>query len=109
MHVNSITVRLMIPSGNILHFYFQCCMLTLSLSVSLSLPRSPSSPKGTAASFVRYRVDMALSPYSGSIFDVEEESGRVIVKVNLNEEPSTVFQVCFGCHGNVIPLMIQSN
>uniref|UniRef100_A0A8C4YVW9 Protocadherin-related 15a n=1 Tax=Gadus morhua TaxID=8049 RepID=A0A8C4YVW9_GADMO len=50
-------------------------------------------PPGTAASFVRYRVDMALSPYSGSIFDVEEESGRVIAKVNLNEEPSTVFQL----------------
>lgn len=49
--------------------------------------------QGTPASFVRYRVDMARSPYSGSIFDVEEETGRVITKVNLNEEPSVTFKV----------------
>uniref|UniRef100_A0A3Q1FD86 Protocadherin-15 n=1 Tax=Acanthochromis polyacanthus TaxID=80966 RepID=A0A3Q1FD86_9TELE len=50
-------------------------------------------PPGTPASFVRYRVDMDRSPYSGSIFDVEEESGRVITKVNLNEEPSVTFKL----------------
>ncbi len=36
---------------------------------------------------------MDRSPYSGSIFDVEEETGRVITKVNLNEEPSVTFKV----------------
>ncbi|XP_041645580.1 protocadherin-15a [Cheilinus undulatus] len=50
-------------------------------------------PPGTPASFVRYRVDHDRSPYSGSIFDVEEESGRVITKVNLNEEPSVTFKL----------------
>ncbi|XP_053731192.1 protocadherin-15-like [Synchiropus splendidus] len=50
-------------------------------------------PAGTPASFVRYRVDQDKSPYSGSIFDVEEESGRVITKVNLNEEPSVTFKL----------------
>ncbi|XP_066534297.1 protocadherin-15a isoform X2 [Hoplias malabaricus] len=50
-------------------------------------------PPGTAASRVRYRVDQEQSPYSGSIFDVEETSGRVITKVNLNEEPSAVFKL----------------
>ncbi|KAK1905784.1 Protocadherin-15, partial [Dissostichus eleginoides] len=48
-------------------------------------------PPGTPASFVRYRVDLDMSPYSGSIFDVVEETGRIITKVNLNEEPSVTF------------------
>uniref|UniRef100_A0A672J348 Protocadherin-15 n=1 Tax=Salarias fasciatus TaxID=181472 RepID=A0A672J348_SALFA len=50
-------------------------------------------PPGTPASFVRYRVDLDRSPYSGSIFDVEEETGRVVTKVNLNEEPSVTFKL----------------
>ncbi|KAG7511495.1 protocadherin-15 isoform X5 [Solea senegalensis] len=50
-------------------------------------------PPGTPANFVRYRVDEDLSPYSGSIFDVEEETGRVVTKVNLNEEPSVTFKL----------------
>ncbi|KAJ8388237.1 hypothetical protein AAFF_G00136080 [Aldrovandia affinis] len=50
-------------------------------------------PPGTAASRVRYRVDLEQSPYSGSIFEVEEDSGRVITKVNLNEEPSVTFRL----------------
>ncbi|KAJ8248370.1 hypothetical protein GJAV_G00241300 [Gymnothorax javanicus] len=50
-------------------------------------------PPGTAASRVRYRVDLDQSPYSGSIFDVEEDSGRVITRVNLNEEPSVTFRL----------------
>lgn len=54
--------------------------------------------QGTPASLVRYRVDLDRSPYSGSIFDVEEETGRVIARVNLNEEPSVTFKVSGGCH-----------
>ncbi|XP_045926253.1 protocadherin-15-like isoform X1 [Micropterus dolomieu] len=50
-------------------------------------------PPGTPASFVRYRVDQDRSPYSGSIFDVEQTTGRVITKVNLNEEPSVTFKL----------------
>ncbi|KAF3842012.1 hypothetical protein F7725_023963 [Dissostichus mawsoni] len=50
-------------------------------------------PPGTPASFVRYRVDLDMSPYSGSIFDVVEETGRIITKVNLNEEPSVTFKL----------------
>lgn len=49
--------------------------------------------QGTPASHVRYKVDVVQFPYSASIFDVEEESGRVITRVNLNEEPSTLFKV----------------
>ncbi|KFU94589.1 Protocadherin-15, partial [Chaetura pelagica] len=47
----------------------------------------------TPASRVRYKVDVAQFPYSASIFDVEEDSGRVVTRVNLNEQPSTVFKL----------------
>ncbi|NWI76246.1 PCD15 protein, partial [Dryoscopus gambensis] len=50
-------------------------------------------PPGTPASLVRYKVDVVQFPYSASIFDVEETSGRVVTRVNLNEEPSTVFKL----------------
>ncbi|XP_060538259.1 protocadherin-15 isoform X1 [Pantherophis guttatus] len=50
-------------------------------------------PPGTPASHVRYKVDVVRFPYSASIFDVEEESGRVVTRVNLNEEPSTLFKL----------------
>ncbi|XP_035262446.1 protocadherin-15b isoform X3 [Anguilla anguilla] len=50
-------------------------------------------PADTAASRVRYRVDPDQFPYSGSIFDVEEDSGNVITRVNLNEQPSTTFRL----------------
>ncbi|NWR21362.1 PCD15 protein, partial [Emberiza fucata] len=50
-------------------------------------------PPGTPASWVRYKVDVVQFPYSASIFDVEENSGRVVTRVNLNEQPSTVFKL----------------
>ncbi|XP_028585479.1 protocadherin-15 isoform X1 [Podarcis muralis] len=50
-------------------------------------------PPGTPASWVRYKVDVVQFPYSASIFDVEEDSGRVVTRVNLNEEPSTLFKL----------------
>ncbi|XP_039627581.1 protocadherin-15b isoform X1 [Polypterus senegalus] len=50
-------------------------------------------PPGTAASKIRYKVDLNQFPYSGSIFDVEPDTGRVITRVNLNEEPSTTFKL----------------
>lgn len=64
------------------------------------------SLQGTAASFVRYRVDMGRSPYSGSIFDVELQTGRVITKVNLNEQPSVTFQVSSGNFSDIISQML---
>lgn len=45
---------------------------------------------------MRYRVDDIQFPYPASIFDVEEDSGRVITRVNLNEEPTTIFQGQWG-------------
>ncbi|XP_041123541.1 protocadherin-15-like isoform X1 [Polyodon spathula] len=50
-------------------------------------------PPGTAASRIRYRVELDKFPYSGSIFDVEVDTGRVLTRVNLNEEPNTTFKL----------------
>uniref|UniRef100_A0A672LAL0 Protocadherin-related 15b n=1 Tax=Sinocyclocheilus grahami TaxID=75366 RepID=A0A672LAL0_SINGR len=49
--------------------------------------------QGTAASRVHYKVDLEQFPYSTSIFDVEENSGNVLTRVNLNEEPNTKFSL----------------
>lgn len=49
--------------------------------------------QGTAASRVHYKVDLEQFPYSTSIFGVEENSGNVLTRVNLNEEPNTKFSV----------------
>lgn len=38
-------------------------------------------------------MDDVQFPYPASIFNVEEDSGRVITRVNLNEEPTTIFKV----------------
>ncbi|KAJ8250520.1 hypothetical protein COCON_G00224420 [Conger conger] len=64
-------------------------------------------PPGSAASHVRYRVDLDLSPYSGSIFDVEEDSGRVVTKVNLNEEPSMIFRLVIIAYDDGDPVKLN--
>ncbi|KAK9964140.1 hypothetical protein ABG768_005338, partial [Culter alburnus] len=64
-------------------------------------------PPGTPASKVRYRVDQDLSPYSGSIFDVETDTGRVITKVNLNEQPNTVFKLVVIAYDDGEPVKIN--
>uniref|UniRef100_A0A667ZRQ7 Protocadherin-related 15a n=1 Tax=Myripristis murdjan TaxID=586833 RepID=A0A667ZRQ7_9TELE len=65
-------------------------------------------PPGTPAAFVRYRVDMERSPYSGSIFDVEAETGRIITRVNLNEEPSVTFQLFVIAYDDGEPVKFNS-
>nr|XP_054605170.1 protocadherin-15 isoform X3 [Nothobranchius furzeri] len=52
-----------------------------------------SDPAGTPAGLVRYKVDQDNHPYSTSIFDVADESGQVVTKVNLNEEPNLKFRL----------------
>ncbi|KAM4525021.1 protocadherin-15-like [Odontesthes bonariensis] len=52
-----------------------------------------SDPAGTPASLVHYKVDQEAYPYSASIFDVEEEAGHVVTRVNLNEEPNLKFSL----------------
>lgn len=49
--------------------------------------------QGTPAGLVRYKVDPDAYPYSASLFDVDEKTGNVVTRVNLNEEPSLKFNV----------------
>ncbi|XP_039222867.1 protocadherin-15, partial [Crotalus tigris] len=62
-------------------------------TVITTVEAEDQDPPGTPANHVRYKVDVVQFPYSASIFDVEEESGCVITRVNLNEEPSTLFKL----------------
>lgn len=62
-------------------------------TVIVTVTAEDYDPPGTPASYVRYKVDVAQFPYSASIFDVEEKTGRVIARVNLNEDPSTIFRL----------------
>lgn len=52
-----------------------------------------SCPQGTPAGLVRYRVERGAYSYSASIFEVEEHTGNVVTRVNLNEEPNLRFNV----------------
>uniref|UniRef100_H9GAU8 Protocadherin-15 n=1 Tax=Anolis carolinensis TaxID=28377 RepID=H9GAU8_ANOCA len=62
-------------------------------TVITTVEAEDQDPPGTPASRVRYKVDVVQFPYSASIFDVEEDTGRVVTRVNLNEEPSTLFKL----------------
>ncbi|XP_066474848.1 protocadherin-15 isoform X2 [Tiliqua scincoides] len=62
-------------------------------TVITTVEAEDQDPPGTPASRVRYKVDVFQFTYSASIFDVEEDSGRVVTRVNLNEEPSTLFKL----------------
>ncbi|XP_067224960.1 protocadherin-15b isoform X2 [Chanodichthys erythropterus] len=61
-------------------------------------------PPGTAASRVHYKVDLEQFPYSTSIFDVEENSGSVLTRVNLNEEPNTKFSLAIIAYDDGEPM-----
>ncbi|KAM9774240.1 protocadherin-15b isoform 2-T2 [Syngnathus typhle] len=52
-----------------------------------------SDPAGTPAGLVRYKVDDKAYSYSASIFEVEELTGNVVTRVNLNEEPNLKFSL----------------
>lgn len=38
-------------------------------------------------------MDPEAYPYSASIFDVDDKTGNVVTRVNLNEEPNLKFNV----------------
>uniref|UniRef100_A0A8C8EYA2 Protocadherin-15 n=1 Tax=Oncorhynchus tshawytscha TaxID=74940 RepID=A0A8C8EYA2_ONCTS len=64
-------------------------------------------PPGTPASRVRYRLDLDEDPYSGSIFDVNEVTGSVITRVNLNEEPNLVFSLIVVAYDDGEPVKVN--
>ncbi|XP_075391197.1 protocadherin-15 isoform X4 [Tenrec ecaudatus] len=67
-----------------------------------------ADPPGMPASRVHYRVDDILFPYPASIFDVEDDSGLVITRVNLNEEPTTIFKLVVVAFDDGEPVMSSS-
>ncbi|XP_061564652.1 protocadherin-15-like [Cololabis saira] len=52
-----------------------------------------SDPAGSPAGLVHYKVHQEAYPYSATIFDVEKETGHVVTRVNLNEEPNLKFSL----------------
>uniref|UniRef100_A0A3B3DZX9 Protocadherin-15 n=1 Tax=Oryzias melastigma TaxID=30732 RepID=A0A3B3DZX9_ORYME len=54
---------------------------------------SDADPAGTPAGLVNYKVDQQTQSYSATIFEVEKETGHVITRVNLNEEPNLKFSL----------------
>ncbi|XP_074855692.1 protocadherin-15 [Carettochelys insculpta] len=77
-------------------------------TVITTVSAEDQDPPGTPASHVRYKVDVIQFPYSGSIFDVEENSGRVITRVNLNEEPSTIFKLIVIAYDDGDPVKLNT-
>ncbi|XP_053270320.1 protocadherin-15 [Pleuronectes platessa] len=63
-----------------------------------------SDPEGTPAGLVRYKVDQEAYPYSASIFDVDEHTGHVVTRVNLNEEPNLKFNLVVVAYDDGEPL-----
>lgn len=48
---------------------------------------------GTPASRIHYQVDLEQFLYSTSIFEVDKDTGSILTRVNLNEEPNTKFNL----------------
>ncbi|XP_059804084.1 protocadherin-15b [Hypanus sabinus] len=65
-------------------------------------------PPGSPASSVRYKVDLTEFPYSASIFEVEEDTGQVLTRVNLNEEPNTVFKLAVIAYDDGEPMKFNT-
>lgn len=70
-------------------------LVGVELRAGPHVPTDPASLplQGTPAGLVRYKVEAEAHPYSASIFEVEEKTGRVVTRVNLNEEPNLKFHV----------------
>ncbi|XP_068611043.1 protocadherin-15-like [Brachionichthys hirsutus] len=62
-------------------------------TIVATVTANDSDPAGTPAGLVHYKVDLEAYPYSASIFGVEEKTGNVVTRVNLNEEPNLKFNL----------------
>ncbi|XP_034716720.1 protocadherin-15-like isoform X2 [Etheostoma cragini] len=63
-----------------------------------------SDPAGTPAGLVHYKVNQEAFPYSASIFDVEEQTGHVVTRVNLNEKPNLKFSLVVVASDDGVPV-----
>ncbi|XP_061822727.1 protocadherin-15-like isoform X2 [Nerophis lumbriciformis] len=62
-------------------------------TIVTTVTANDSDPAGTPAGLVRYTVDPEAYSYSASIFEVEDLTGNVVTRVNLNEEPNLKFRL----------------
>ncbi|XP_069755500.1 protocadherin-15b [Narcine bancroftii] len=76
-------------------------LITVVSAEDMDPPWSPESS-------VRYKVDLTEFPYSASIFEVEEFTGRVLTRVNLNEEPNTIFKLAIIAYDDGEPMRFNS-
>uniref|UniRef100_A0A4W6E7D7 Protocadherin-15 n=1 Tax=Lates calcarifer TaxID=8187 RepID=A0A4W6E7D7_LATCA len=96
----SVTVRIMVSDMNDFSPVFSQSVYrgmvapnAVKGTIVTTVVANDSDPAGTPAGLVRYKVDQQAYPYSASVFDVEEETGHVVTRVNLNEEPNLMFSL----------------
>uniref|UniRef100_A0A8C3ABY7 Protocadherin-related 15b n=1 Tax=Cyclopterus lumpus TaxID=8103 RepID=A0A8C3ABY7_CYCLU len=73
-------------------------------TVVTTVMANDSDPAGTPAGRVRFKVNQETFPYSASIFDVEERTGNVVTRVNLNEEPNLKFNLVVVAYDDGVPV-----
>uniref|UniRef100_A0A669F4N9 Protocadherin-related 15b n=1 Tax=Oreochromis niloticus TaxID=8128 RepID=A0A669F4N9_ORENI len=96
----SVTVRIMVSDMNDFFPVFSQSVYrgmvapnAVKGTIVTTVMANDSDPAGTPAGLVRYKVDQEAYPYSASIFGVEEQTGHVVTRVNLNEEPNMKFSL----------------
>uniref|UniRef100_A0A668RPH7 Protocadherin-15 n=1 Tax=Oreochromis aureus TaxID=47969 RepID=A0A668RPH7_OREAU len=96
----SVTVRIMVSDMNDFSPVFSQSVYrgmvapnAVKGTIVTTVMANDSDPAGTPAGLVRYKVDQEAYPYSASIFGVEEQTGHVVTRVNLNEEPNMKFSL----------------
>ncbi|CAN0436772.1 unnamed protein product [Lampetra fluviatilis] len=71
------------------------------------LARDPDPPYG-GIGVIQYAIDEAQSSGSADLFMVEENTGRILTKVNLNEDPNTNFKLVVLALDGGDPVMTSS-
>uniref|UniRef100_A0A672JCS5 Protocadherin-15 n=1 Tax=Salarias fasciatus TaxID=181472 RepID=A0A672JCS5_SALFA len=107
----SVTVRIMVSDMNDYSPVFSQSVYrgmvapnAVKGTIVTTVTANDSDPAGTPAGLVRYRLEQDAYPYSASIFDVEEESGHVVTRVNLNEEPNLKFRLVVVAYDDGLPV-----
>uniref|UniRef100_A0A665WB70 Protocadherin-15 n=1 Tax=Echeneis naucrates TaxID=173247 RepID=A0A665WB70_ECHNA len=108
--LTSVTVRIMVSDMNDFSPVFSQSVYrgmvapnAIKGTIVTTVMANDSDP-GTPAGHVRYKVDQEAYPYSASIFDVDEHTGHVVTRVNLNEEPNLKFNLVVVAHDDGEPV-----
>uniref|UniRef100_A0A7N8Y4Z0 Protocadherin-15 n=1 Tax=Mastacembelus armatus TaxID=205130 RepID=A0A7N8Y4Z0_9TELE len=96
----SVTVRIMVSDMNDFSPVFSQSVYrgmvapnAVKGTIVTTVMANDSDPASTPSGLVRYKLHQEAYPYSASIFDVEEQTGHVVTRVNLNEEPNLKFNL----------------